>query len=115
MTESNLPFPAVFCENLRFAAKICENPAPSTCWKFQGEGVNLRKSAVFCENLSFGLSLSGSVSLSVPRYLPKFLPISFFRRVSGGILFREYCFGGGNSLSLTEFWGKLGEFALAHK
>ena len=40
----------------------------------------------------------------------------------GGILFREYCFGEENSLSLTEFWGKLGEFceklgefALAHK
>ena len=25
-----------------------------------------------------------------------------------------YCFGEENSLSLTEFWGKLGEFALAH-
>ena len=41
---------------------------------------------------------------------------------TGGILFREYCFGEGNSLSLTEFWGKLGEFseklgefAFAHK
>ena len=41
---------------------------------------------------------------------------------TGGILFREYCFGEENSLSLTEFWGKLGEFceklgefALAHK
>ena len=41
----------------------------------------------------------------------------------GGILFREYCFGEENSLSLTEFWGKLGEFCekklgefvLAHK
>ena len=39
-----------------------------------------------------------------------------------GILFREYCFGEENSLSLTEFWGehgeireKLGEVALAHK
>ena len=39
-----------------------------------------------------------------------------------GILFREYCFRGENSLSLTEFWGKLGEFCeklgefvLAHK
>ena len=39
-----------------------------------------------------------------------------------GILFREYCFGEENSLSLTEFWGKLGEFceklgefAFAHK
>ena len=39
-----------------------------------------------------------------------------------GILFQEYCFGGENSLSLTEFWGKLGEFCeelgefvLAHK
>ena len=31
-------------------------------------------------------------------------------RKPGGILFREYCFGGENSLSLTEFWGKLGEF-----
>ena len=41
---------------------------------------------------------------------------------TGGMLFREYCFGEENSLSLTEFWGKLGEFcenlgefALAHK
>ena len=41
---------------------------------------------------------------------------------TGGILFRECCFGGENSLSLIEFWGKLGEFceklgefALAHK
>ena len=39
-----------------------------------------------------------------------------------GILFREYCFGEENSLSLTEFWGKLGkfceklgEFVFAHK
>ena len=39
-----------------------------------------------------------------------------------GILFREYCFGEENSLSLTEFCGKLGEFgeqlaefALTHK
>ena len=31
-----------------------------------------------------------------------------------GILFREYCFGEENSLSLTEFWGKLGEFAFTH-
>ena len=29
---------------------------------------------------------------------------------TGGILFREYCFGEENSLSLTEFCGKLGEF-----
>ena len=29
---------------------------------------------------------------------------------TGGILFREYCLGEENSLSLTEFWGKLGEF-----
>ena len=43
---------------------------------------------------------------------------------TGGILFREYCFGEESSLSLTEFYGKLGEFcefqklgefALAHK
>ena len=42
---------------------------------------------------------------------------------TGGILFQEYCFGEENSLSLTEFYGKLGElwkiklceFALAHK
>ena len=49
-------------------------------------------------------------------------PFSLGKRETGGILFREYCFGGENSLSLTEFWGKLGEFceklgefALAHK
>ena len=29
---------------------------------------------------------------------------------TGGILFREHCFREENSLSLTEFWGKLGEF-----
>ena len=29
---------------------------------------------------------------------------------TGGILFREYCFREDNSLSLTEFWGRLGEF-----
>ena len=29
---------------------------------------------------------------------------------NSGRLFREYCFGEENSLSLTEFWGKLGEF-----
>ena len=28
----------------------------------------------------------------------------------GGILFREHCFGEENSLSITEFWGELGEF-----
>ena len=41
---------------------------------------------------------------------------------NGGILFREYCFGEENSLSVTEFWGKLtgefweklSEFGLAH-
>ena len=26
------------------------------------------------------------------------------------MLFQEYCLGEENSLSLTEFWGKLGEF-----
>ena len=40
---------------------------------------------------------------------------------TGGILFREYCFGGENSLNsefcgkLGEFCEKLGEFAFAHK
>ena len=41
---------------------------------------------------------------------------------TGGMLFQEHCFGEENSLSLTEFWGKLGElckklgeFALSHK
>ena len=45
----------------------------------------------------------------------------FFLGNGSGILFQEYCFGGEDSLSLTEFWGKLGEFwgklgefALAH-
>ena len=43
------------------------------------------------------------------------------KKETGGILFREYCFRDEKSLSLTEFWGKLGEFceklgelALAH-
>ena len=51
---------------------------------------------------------------------PLFSPTG--NRKRGGILFREHCFGEENSLSLTEFYGKLGEFceklgefALAHK
>ena len=32
------------------------------------------------------------------------------KQETGRILFREYCFGEENSLSLTEFYGKLGEF-----
>ena len=47
---------------------------------------------------------------------------SFPEKKTGRILFREYCFGREKSLSLAEFYGKLGEFseklgesALAHK
>ena len=47
---------------------------------------------------------------------------SCFEQETGRILFREYCFGEENSLSLTEFYGelgefckKLGEFAFAHE
>ena len=54
VTEANLRFPAVFCENLRFSAKTCA----LQMLEFPGEGVNLRKSAVFCENLRFARSLS---------------------------------------------------------
>ena len=59
------------------------------------------------------------------RYSPRSATRSLGSRhwqATGGILFREYCFGEENSLSLTEFWSKLGEFcqklgefALAHK
>ena len=45
-----------------------------------------------------------------------------YQSETGGILFREYCFGEEDSLSLNGFYGKLGEFceklgelALAHK
>ena len=54
VTEPNLRFPAVFCENLRFSAASC----PLQMLQFPGERVNLRKSAVFCKNLRFGFSLS---------------------------------------------------------
>ena len=44
------------------------------------------------------------------------------RNTVSRVLFREYCFGEENSLSLTQFWGKLvefceelGEFAFTHK
>ena len=54
VTELNLRFPAVFCDNLRFSAKICGFPAPSECLNFQdkrGESAKicgfLRKSAFF--------------------------------------------------------------------
>ena len=39
--EPNLRFPAVFCENLRFSAKIygfLRFPAPSKCLNFQEKG-----------------------------------------------------------------------------
>ena len=45
VTEPNLPFPAVFCKNLRFSAKICT----LGMHEFPGEGVNLRESAVFAK------------------------------------------------------------------
>ena len=50
-------FPALFCENLRFSAKICGSCALQML-AFPGKGVNLQKSVVFCEHLRFGLSLS---------------------------------------------------------
>ena len=57
---------------------------------------------------------------------PLFVQINVFAvwalRLDRKYTIREYCFGKENSLSLTEFWGKLGEFcetlgefALAHK
>ena len=65
--------------------------------------------------------LSGALRQSVPQNGR--VHLHMIDRKTGGILFREYCFGEENSLSrLTEFWGKLGEFceklgefALAHK
>ena len=54
VTEPNLRFPAVFCENLRFSAVSCA----LRMLEFPGEGVNLQKSAVFFENLRFGLSVT---------------------------------------------------------
>ena len=54
VTEPNLRFLAVFCENLRCSAVSCA----FQMLEFPGEGVNLRKSAVCCEDLGFGLSLS---------------------------------------------------------
>ena len=47
MTEPNLRFPAVFCENLRFCAKICA----SKCLNFQEKGW------IFCENLRFSAKI----------------------------------------------------------
>ena len=61
MTEPNLRFPAVCCENLRSSANICGFSTVSCALQmleFPGEGVNLRKAAVFCESLRFGLSRS---------------------------------------------------------
>ena len=43
VAEPNLRFPAVFCENLRFSAKIC-GFLRSKSLNFQEKGVNLRKS-----------------------------------------------------------------------
>ena len=77
MTEPNLRFPAVFCENLRFSAKIrgfLRFPAPSKCLNFQAKGwicENLRFSAKICV---FGfLCHLGSVTLL---FAPKFLQIN---------------------------------------
>ena len=65
MTEPDLQFPAVVCENLRFPAKVCGFMRPPNAGISRSRG----ESAVFCENLRFGLSLSpySSVPLSAPR------------------------------------------------
>ena len=52
VTEPNLRFPAVFCKNLLFSAKICgflRFPAPSKCLDFQEKKIwgSLRKSALW--------------------------------------------------------------------
>ena len=75
MTEPNLQFRAVFCENLGFAgesAVFCSFLRPPNAFEFPGEGANLRKSALFAEvcvfwalSISLPLSLSPSVT-SVP-------------------------------------------------
>ena len=60
VTEANLRFPAVFCENLRF-------PAPSKCLNFQEKGwicENLRFSAKIC--VLGSLCHLSSVTLSAP-------------------------------------------------
>ena len=73
MTEPNLWFPAVFCENLLFPAIICgflRFPAASQCWNFQEKGR-------CCENLRFSAKIRvlgslchlSSVPLSAPRFL----------------------------------------------
>ena len=50
----------------------------------------------------------GSVLEGAPNFLEGASVLEF--EETGGILFREYCFGEENSLSFTEFLGKLGEF-----
>ena len=84
MTEPNLQFPAVFCENLRFLPKsavFCGFRALQML-EFAGERVNLRKSAVSCENLCFGSSLSPccSVPLSALLRFSKAAPSHYPKR-----------------------------------
>ena len=75
MTEPNLRFPAVFCENLPFPAKICNFlwfPAPSKCWNFQEKGCiceNQRFSAKIC--VLGSLCHLSSVPLSAPTNTPR--------------------------------------------
>ena len=64
VTVPNLRFPAVFCENLWFSAKILRNQM----LEFPGEGMNLRKSVVFCENLRFGLPKDPAVLKKTTTY-----------------------------------------------
>ena len=81
MTEPNLRFPAVFCENL------------------PGEGASLRTSAVFCTNLRFGLSLSLCQLSSVNIF-------GFLRKsaVSCALQMLEIPGEGVNGGSLQVFW-----------
>ena len=118
-SESSLP---------KIVWKLC---AHNFCTIFaQKKGLTHNFCTIFLSPL--GLRLGASRAQFLHNFLTQ---VQFFKNLrlyrtemsqlyseTGGILFREYCLGGENSLSLTDFWGKLGEFweklgefALAHK
>ena len=96
------------------AKDFLENEDRASITGFYGGAPKERRRRRAEKRLSKRVSLESLLLLWPPRDMQE----------TAGILFREYCFGEENSLSLTELRGKLGElcekkklgeFTLAHK
>ena len=110
------------CSALPFKALTLRTWPSGRCCRFSKTTRHEPKVAVPCRHKPMALKAGGKMCLDCEKTLvlqyfsfSRHPPPLFGKRA-------EYCFGEENSLSLTEFWGKLGEFweklgefALTHK